>query len=73
MSPKDSQNKKNPSNSAGFYVILKRKSWIIWHDREDTYVVILKIIFIALLCVPLLYLSFFFVGKLYDEYVKKRK
>lgn len=32
---------------------------------------ILKIIFVALLCVPLLYISFFLLGKLIDDYAKK--
>ncbi len=32
---------------------------------------ILKIIFVALLCLPLLYISVILLGKLYDEYVKK--
>lgn len=33
--------------------------------------IILKIIFVILLCIPLLYITAIFVGKLYDEYVKK--
>lgn len=33
----------------------------------------LKIIFVALLCLPLLYISSILLGKLYDEYVKKKK
>lgn len=31
----------------------------------------LKIIFVALLCLPLLYISSILLGKLYDEYVNK--
>ena len=33
----------------------------------------LKIIFVVLLCLPLLYISSILLGKLYDEYVKKLK
>ena len=32
---------------------------------------ILKIIFVSLLCMPLVYISLVLLGKLYDEYVKK--
>ena len=32
---------------------------------------ILKIIFVILLCIPLLYITVILVGKLYDEYVRK--
>lgn len=32
---------------------------------------VLKIIFVILLCIPLLYITFICVGKLYDEYVKR--
>lgn len=35
--------------------------------------VTLKIIFVALLCLPLVYISSILLGKLYDEYVKKHK
>jgi hypothetical protein len=34
---------------------------------------VLKIIFVVMLCVPLLYISAVLVGKLLDEYMKKRK
>ena len=34
---------------------------------------VLKILFVALLCLPLLYISSILLGKLYDEYVKKTK
>ena len=35
--------------------------------------VVLKIVFVALLCLPLLYITSILLGKLYDEYVKKLK
>jgi len=34
---------------------------------------ILKIIFVTLLCLPLIYISVILRGKLYDEYAKKLK
>ncbi len=34
---------------------------------------VLKIIFVVMLCVPLLYISTVLVGKLLDEYMRKRK
>lgn len=34
---------------------------------------ILKIIFVTLLCLPLIYISVILLGKLYDEYAKKLK
>lgn len=33
----------------------------------------LKIIFVVLLCMPLLYISFILIGKLMDEYIKNLK
>ncbi len=33
----------------------------------------LKIVFVVMLCVPLLYISAVLLGRLYDEYAKKRK
>lgn len=66
--PKDSQ--KNPSNSTGFCVILKCNAMLF---REDADMTVLKIIFVVMLCVPLLYISFILVGKLLDEYMKNMK
>lgn len=34
---------------------------------------VLKIIFVVMLCIPLLYISAVLVGKLMDEYMKKMK
>ena len=34
---------------------------------------ILKIIFVAMLCVPLLYISGILAGKLMDEFIKTKK
>lgn len=34
---------------------------------------VLKIIFVVMLCVPLLYISFILVSKLLDEYMKNMK
>jgi hypothetical protein len=34
---------------------------------------VLKVVFVALLCVPLLYVSYVLVGKLMDEYIKDLK
>jgi len=34
---------------------------------------VLKIIFVVMLCVPLLYISAVLIGKLLDEYMKKKK
>jgi hypothetical protein len=34
---------------------------------------ILKIIFVAMLCVPLLYISGILVGKLMDEFIRTKK
>jgi hypothetical protein len=41
--------------------------------REDADMTVLKIIFVVMLCVPLLYISFILVGKLLDEYMKNMK
>lgn len=34
---------------------------------------VLKIIFVVMLCVPLLYISAVLIGKLMDEYIKNMK
>ncbi|HML37120.1 MAG TPA: hypothetical protein PKA19_06855 [Bacillota bacterium] len=34
---------------------------------------VLRIIFVVMLCVPLLYISYILVGKLMDEYLKNAK
>jgi len=46
---------------------------IICISREGADMTILKIIFVVMLCVPLLYISAFLIGKLLDEYAKKLK
>lgn len=35
--------------------------------------IVLKIVFVALLCVPLLYLGYVLFEKLFDQYVKNAK
>jgi len=41
--------------------------------REGTDMTVLKIIFVVMLCVPLLYISAVLIGKLMDEYMKNMK
>ncbi len=53
-----------------FYGILKRNIMLC---REGTDMTVLKIIFVVMLCVPLLYISGVLVGKLMDEYMKNMK
>lgn len=61
---------KNPSCATGFYVILKCNAMLIMEGADMT---VLKIIFVVMLCVPLLYISCILVGKLMDEYMKTMK
>jgi len=61
---------KNSSNLINFYVILKRNTMLF---REGTDMTVLKIIFVVMLCVPLLYISAVLIGKLMDEYMKNMK
>ena len=46
---------------------------IICFFREEADMTVLKIIFVAMLCVPLLYISAVLAGKLMDEYLKNAK
>jgi hypothetical protein len=41
--------------------------------REGANMAILKIIFVVMLCVPLVYISAILIGKLMDEYLKTMK
>ena len=61
---------KNTSKLADLYGILKINIMLF---REDADMTVLKIIFVVMLCVPLLYISAVLIGKLLDEYIKKTK
>ena len=61
---------KNFSNLIRFCVILICNTMIF---REGADMTILKIIFVVMLCVPLIYIAAILVGKLTDEYLKTMK